>query len=59
VAEALAPVLVGRLRDVTGSYVSGFSTLIGFALAGAIAIAFLPRVSQPSAPAIATEPDLA
>ncbi|MDB4883488.1 MAG: major facilitator superfamily 1 [Gemmatimonadetes bacterium] len=43
VAEALAPVLVGRLHDVTGSYVSGFTTLIAFALAGAIAIALLPR----------------
>ena len=43
VAEALAPVLVGKLHDVTGSYVSGFSTLIAFAVAGAIAIALLPR----------------
>jgi sugar phosphate permease len=43
VAEAVAPVLVGRLRDVTGSYLGGFSLLIGFALAGAIAITFLPR----------------
>ena len=43
VAEALAPVLVGRLRDVSGSYVSGFSVLIGFAVTGAIAIALLPR----------------
>lgn len=43
VAEALAPVLVGRLRDQSGSYVSGFSTLVGFALVGAVAIALLPR----------------
>jgi sugar phosphate permease len=43
VAEAVAPVLVGRLRDVSGSYLGGFSLLIGFALAGAAAIAFLPR----------------
>ena len=43
VAEALAPVLVGRMRDVTGSYVTGFSTAIALALAGAIAIVFLPR----------------
>jgi MFS family permease len=59
VAEALAPVLVGRLRDVTGSYASGFSTLIGFALAGAIAIACLPRLGKRSVRAIAAEPDLA
>jgi len=45
VAEALAPMLVGRLHDMTGSYVSGFATLIGFAIAGAIAIALLPRRS--------------
>jgi MFS family permease len=41
VAEAVAPVLVGRLRDVTGSYASGFLAVIGFAIAGAIAVAFL------------------
>jgi sugar phosphate permease len=43
VAEATAPVLVGRLRDVSGNYVTGFSVLIAFALTGAIAIALLPR----------------
>ena len=43
VAEATAPVLVGRLHDVSGSYVTGFSVLIGFAIVGAIAIALLPR----------------
>jgi MFS family permease len=59
VAEAVAPVMVGRLRDVTGSYVSGFAMLIGFALAGAVAIAFLPRVGQPTVHAIPAEPDLA
>ena len=42
VAEALAPVLVGRLHDISGTYVSGFSVLIGFAIAGALAIALLP-----------------
>src|SRR5438067_1577228 len=45
VAEALAPVLVGRMHDVTGRYASGFAAVIGFAIAGAIAIAFLPRSS--------------
>ena len=42
VAEALAPVLVGKLHDVSGNYISGFSALIGFAIAGAIALALLP-----------------
>jgi sugar phosphate permease len=50
VAEALAPVLVGRMHDVTGSYAGGFSALIAFALAGALAIAFLPRGSSPPVP---------
>ena len=49
VAEALAPVLVGRMHDVTGSYATGFSAVIGFAIAGAIAIAFLPRERAPRA----------
>jgi MFS family permease len=43
VAEAVAPVLVGRLHDTSGSYVSGFSTLIAFALIGAVAIWLLPH----------------
>ena len=43
VAEATAPMLVGYLRDRTGSYDIGFITLVGAALAGAIAIALLPR----------------
>jgi sugar phosphate permease len=59
VAEAGAPVLVGRLRDVTGSYVTGFSVLIGFALAGAVAIALLPRQRTTKLPARAGAPELA
>src|SRR5256886_7662566 len=47
VAEAVAPVLVGRMHDVTGSYASGFLAVIAFALAGAGAISFLPRTSPP------------
>jgi len=42
VAEATAPMLVGYLRDVTGTYNAGFFTLVGAALAGASAIALLP-----------------
>src|SRR3989442_1528501 len=37
VAEALAPVLVGRMHDVSGSYATGFLAVIGFAIAGASA----------------------
>jgi MFS family permease len=47
VAEALAPVLVGRLHDTSGSYVSGFVTLIVFAVAGALAISLLPNKRLP------------
>jgi MFS family permease len=43
VAEAVMPMAVGYLYDVTGSYRIGFVTLIAIALAGAAAIAALPR----------------
>jgi MFS family permease len=43
VAEAVTPMFVGYLRDTTGAYAAGFTTLIGIALAGAAAIALLPR----------------
>jgi MFS family permease len=42
VAEATAPMLVGYLRDRTGSYQIGFLTLVVTALVGAAAIALLP-----------------
>ncbi len=48
VAEALSPVAVGYLRDVTGSYRIGFMTLIGMALVGAVAVALLPGRSAPA-----------
>jgi len=42
VAEATAPMLVGALRDRTGNYDAGFLVLIAIALAGTVAIGFLP-----------------
>jgi sugar phosphate permease len=54
VAEATAPMLVGYLRDRSGTYDIGFATLVVAALLGAIAIALLPGrrreavVHQPS-----------
>jgi nitrate/nitrite transporter NarK len=42
-AEAVAPFVVGSLRDTTGSYGPGFALLIALAAAGALAVAFLPR----------------
>jgi len=55
VAEAVAPVLVGRMHDVTGSYASGFLAVIAFALAGAVAISFLPRTSPPVPPFVGAQ----
>lgn len=43
VAEAVAPLLVGDLRDRTASYEIGFIVLVGLAVAGAIAVALLPK----------------
>jgi sugar phosphate permease len=43
VAEAVSPMFVGYLRDATGSYRIGFFLLILIALAGAAAVAALPR----------------
>lgn len=54
VAEATAPMLVGSMYDGTGSYRLGFTTLIVFAVLGAVAILLLPRRSL--APAEAAEP---
>jgi len=45
VAEATSPMLVGYLRDHSGSYRTGFLLLIVIALAGTIAVAMLPRRS--------------
>jgi sugar phosphate permease len=43
VAEATAPMFVGYLRDRSGSYDIGFTTLVVAAIIGAAAIASLPR----------------
>jgi sugar phosphate permease len=43
IAEAVSPWMVGRIRDVTGSYSKGFLILIGMALLGAMAAAALPK----------------
>jgi cyanate permease len=51
VAEATAPMLVGYLRDRTGSYNTGFTLLVAIALLGAVAIALLPRRSAEGAKA--------
>lgn len=53
VAEATAPMLVGFLRDRTGSYHTGFFLLVAIALVGAAAIALLPGARP--APEAATD----
>jgi MFS family permease len=42
VAEAVSPMAIGYLRDVSGSYEWGFTALVIVALIGAVAIARLP-----------------
>ncbi len=54
VAEATSPMLIGYLRDTTGSYRIGFALLVVVALLGATAIAMLPRRRQVEMPADAT-----
>lgn len=44
--EALAPLMVGWLRDVTGSYAKGFSALIVLAVIGIIAVLFTPKKAK-------------
>jgi sugar phosphate permease len=48
VAEATAPMFVGYLRDTTGSYTTGFITLVATAIAGALATALLPQRKTPT-----------
>ena len=42
-AEALVPMLIGAVRDNTGSYGIGFIVLVGLALFGALAVSLLPK----------------
>jgi sugar phosphate permease len=50
VAEATAPMLLGYLRDRSGSYTTGFLTLVATAVVGAVAIALLPGGRQAAIP---------
>jgi MFS family permease len=43
VAEALAPLLVGRMRDQMGEYGVAFAVLLALALIGSVAIVLLPK----------------
>lgn len=43
VAEALAPMMVAKTRDGTGSYAIGFTIMIALGLVGALAVALLPK----------------
>jgi MFS family permease len=43
VAEALAPLLVGKMRDQMGEYGVAFAVLLALALIGSVAIVLLPK----------------
>ena len=45
-AEAFAPMLVAKLRDVSANYANGFAVLIILAVIGIIAVALLPKRSN-------------
>lgn len=47
-SDALSPMLVGWLRDSSGSYFTGFAALISLAAIGTIAVLFLPGKSKTS-----------
>ena len=46
IAESLMPMLVGRLYDISGNYVIGFTVLICIALSGALFVSFLPKQTK-------------
>jgi MFS family permease len=46
VAEALFPMLLGRMYDANGNYTLGFIVLICVALTGALIVSFLPSKRQ-------------
>jgi MFS family permease len=48
IAEAVAPWLTGRLRDVTGSYSASCFVLVGIALLGAVVTLGLPEHRRPT-----------
>jgi MFS family permease len=57
VAEAVCPMLVGYLRDRTGTYSIGFVVLVAMGLVGAIAVALLRQGAvTPEAEASRTQP---
>jgi len=48
IAEALSPMLVGWLRDRSGSYANAFLVLVILAVIGILSVALLPRKSNAS-----------
>ena len=54
VLGAISPLLVGRIKDMTGSYVPAFVLMMGLAVAGAVC-AFVARPPVPNPASIALE----
>jgi MFS family permease len=51
----LSPLLVGAIKDATGSYVPAFLLMVGFAIAGALcAMLARPPVAEAATPVLAT-----
>lgn len=48
IADALSPMLVGWIRDKTGSYFKGFEILIALAIIGTVVILLLPKKAEPA-----------
>jgi sugar phosphate permease len=44
--EALGPVVAGSIRDHSGSYALGFTTLIALSVIGTLAVALLPKTTE-------------
>jgi MFS family permease len=57
IAEAVFPLIVGKMRDETHSFGPGFKLLAAIAALGAVAVALLPSRGRKSGVAVAASPE--